>query len=110
MYKIISIFSFIVRQFFLPNPFTNVFENAEIVNLLCGGIFVPLAYVLTGTWYDGAEPAIGSIGFFINYILLTFLLISISRLFNSLNVICISFGVCYIFLCIVEYKLFGERI
>ena len=67
---LVSIISYLIRQFYFPNPFTNLFQNmntATIVNWICGGIFITLTYILTGTWYNGGEKAIGSFGFFINY-------------------------------------------
>ena len=69
---IISTISLLVRQFFIPNPFENIFENTdytEIVNWFFGGIFVPLAFLLTRTWYVSGvnEKWEGSLGFFINY-------------------------------------------
>lgn len=35
MYQLIKVFSYLVRQFLIPNPFTNLIKNpgtAEIVN------------------------------------------------------------------------------
>ena len=66
----ISTVSYLVRQFCLPNPFENIFDTpgyAEIANWIFGGIFVPLAFILTGTWYVSGrdEKWIGSLGFFI---------------------------------------------
>ena len=62
MYEIIKLLSYLIRQFLLPNPFTNLIKDpsqATIVNWIVGGIFIPLSYVLTGTWYDKKTPVIG---------------------------------------------------
>lgn len=68
MYRLIYIISFLIRQFLLPNPFAPLGGNAEIINLLVGGAFVPLSYFMTGFIYDkGSEPAIGSILFLVVY-------------------------------------------
>ena len=51
MYQLIKVFSYLVRQFLISNPFTNLIKNpgtAEIVNWIFGGVLVPLAYFLTG--------------------------------------------------------------
>ena len=71
---LVSIASYLIRQFCFPNPFSNIVKDpniATIVNWVCGGIFIPLVYVLTGTWYNGVAKAVGSFGFFINNAILT---------------------------------------
>lgn len=46
----------------MPNPFAPLGGNAEIINLLVGGAFVPLSYFMTGFIYDkGSEPAISTL-------------------------------------------------
>lgn len=109
MYKLVRIASLLLRQFVFPNPFTNMFENAEIINLLCGSIFVGLAYYLTGTWYNGGEPFIGSLGFLINYLIITLLLIGISYLFSNVWIIIAIFIILYLLLCFGENKLLGKN-
>lgn len=112
MYKIIKIFSYLTRQFLLPNPFTNLFIDknvAEIVNWIFGSILVPLSYGLTGTWYDGEFRAIGSIEFLINYALLTaiFLLITyyIKNIYFSIGI----FIIVYTLLCFLENTLLRKK-
>lgn len=111
MYGLTSIISFLIRQFLLPNPFVNMFENAEVVNLIFGGVFIPLAYVLTGTWYRSQKGFywIGSLGFLGNYTLLTFLLIGISYFISNIYWIIAIFLIIYVLLCILESKIFGEK-
>ena len=113
MYKIVKYLSFLIRQFFLPNPFINIFNatTAEIINIMVGGIFIPLAYILTGTWYISSKETawIGSIGFLINYAILTFLLLLISRLIENMYLMIIVYVVAYVLLCIIEHKLFNNK-
>ena len=112
MYKIIRLISVLIRQFCLPNQFTNLCEYsnvATIANWICGGIFVPLAYILTGTWYDGNEQFVWSLGFLVNYVLLTSLFMLITKFITNLYLAAFLFIVAYIILCIVENKLFGEK-
>ena len=105
---IVSIASYLVRQFCFPNPFSNIVKDpntATVVNWICGGIFIPLAYILTGTWYKGGAKAVGSFGFFINYAILTGLLLFITNLYLVASLFILG----YVILCIVESKLFGEK-
>lgn len=109
----ISAISYLTRQLFLPNPFTNIFEdpgNAEIANCILGGIFIPLAYLLTGTWYVSGrnEKWVGSLGFLINYFILTELLLLISKLISDICWIIGIFTVSYLILCYIEARLLNR--
>lgn len=109
---IVSIVSYLVRQFYFPNPFANIVKDsniATIVNWMCGGIFIPLAYILTGTWYKGDAKAVGSFGFFINYAILTGLFLLITKFITNLYLVAFLFFLGYFILCVVESKLFGEK-
>lgn len=104
---VLSTISLLVRQLFLPNPFENMFPEAgtaEVVNLIFGGIFVPLAFLLTRTWYVSGvnEKWEGVVGFFINYCVLTGLLLLISKFISGIYWIIGIFGAAYITLCFVE--------
>lgn len=103
----ISTMSYLARQFILPNPFTNIFENqgyAEIANWIFGGIFVPLAFLLTRTWYVSGvnEKWEGSLGFFVNYCILTGLLLLISKFISDIYWIIGIFCFVYLILCFLE--------
>lgn len=103
----ISTISLLVRQFLLPNPFENMFPGAgtaEVANLIFGGIFVPLAFLLTRTWYVSVvdEKWEGSLGFFVNYCILTGLLLLISKFISGIYWIIGIFGVVYLILCFLE--------
>lgn len=109
---IVSVVSYLLRQFCFPNPFSNIVKDsniATIVNWICGGMFIPLAYMLTGTWYKGEAKVIGSFGFFINYTILTGLFMLITKFITNLYLAAFLFILVYIILCIVESKLFGEK-
>jgi hypothetical protein len=109
---LVSIASYLIRQFCFPNPFSNIVKDpnmATIVNWICGGIFIPLAYALTHTWYNGGAKSIGSFGFFINYAILTGLFLLITKFITNLYLVAFLFILGYVILCIVESKLFGEK-
>ena len=109
---LVSIASYLIRQFCFANPFSNLVKDpniATIVNWICGGIFIPLAYILTGTWYNGGAKAIGSFGFFINYAILTGLFLLITKFITNLYLVAFLFILGYVILCIIESKLFGEK-
>lgn len=108
----VSIVSYLIRQFYFPNPFANIVKDsniATIVNWICGGIFIPLAYILTGTWYKGDAKTVGSFGFFINYAILTGLFLLITKFITNLYLVAFLFFLGYFILCVVESKLFGEK-
>lgn len=108
---IVSIVSYLIRQFCFPNPFSNLFEEntATLINWICGGVFIPLAYILTGTWYDGGAKAIGSFGFFINYSILTGLFLFITKFVDNIYLVIFLFLLIYVILCILERKLLGKK-
>lgn len=104
--SVLSGISYFIRQLFFPNPFSNLFSNpcqAEIINYLFGGVIVFLAYLLTGVWYDRKNRIIGCIGFFINFALLTELLLLITKYVSNVYIVAFLFFVSYLLLCFVEY-------
>lgn len=46
-YTLVAGISYFIRQFLLPNPFSNLFESGitELVNWFFGGILIALAYI-----------------------------------------------------------------
>lgn len=109
---IVSIASYLVRQLCFHNPFSNLFEDSNIAiifNLICGGIFIPLAYFLTNMCYSGGAKAIGSFVFFINYAILTGLFLLITKFITNLYLVAFLFIIVYVILCIVESKMFGVK-
>lgn len=106
--------SYFIRQFLLPNPFSNLFESgtAELVNYFFGSMLVGLAYILTGMWYFSKKGEYwkGSLGFFINFSLLTGLILFISEFITNIYWVIGIFVFSYIFLCIFEAKLLDKNI
>ncbi len=71
MYSIFKLAGIIIRQFFLPNPFTTICpDNASIINLIFGFLLWPIAYAVTGMIYDrhSDEAFVGSLLFNVVYI------------------------------------------
>ena len=68
MHRIIYLVGFLIRQFALPNPFTPFGDSADSINLIVGGVFVPLSYFMVGLIYEKrSAPFWGSILFTIVY-------------------------------------------
>lgn len=113
MYKLIRIVSYLVRQIFFPNPFSNMFSDAmaEFVNYIAGGIIVYLAYNLTHTWYISKKGEYwkGSLGFLVNYFILTEGLLIISKYIHSIYIITFIYILFFIMLCLIEHKLLGKN-
>ncbi len=112
--EFISIMSYLARQFILPNPFANIFVSpvyAEIVNWIFGGIFVPLSFLLTKIWYVSGinEKWEGSLGFFVNYCILTGLLLLISKFISNIYWIIGIFVVVYLILCFIDGWLLNKN-
>ncbi len=73
LYNIVAAISFIIRQFFLPNPFSG--DYAILLNWVVGIAITALAYFLVGQVYEkGSMPWFGSLLFLICYSILTGLL------------------------------------
>ena len=80
MYKIIAIVGFIIRQFFLPNPFAPFGVWGEVYNLLASIVIGFLSYITVGLFYEkGSFPFLGSILYTITYVVYTFELYFILR-------------------------------
>lgn len=112
MYNIVKISSYLIRQFLLPNPFINLFKEqyqAEIANWLCGFIFIKIAYRITGSWYYGEDNFKGSIGFFVNYFLLTGLFIFITKYITDYYMLGIIYLLIFIMMYKIEFRLFTDE-
>ena len=76
MYRLISVLSLLIRQFWLPNPFECCSDYALLINWIVGIILSPIAYLIVGTVYEkGSAPVIGSVLYFITYAALTGILL-----------------------------------
>ena len=64
-YGIISLISYLVRSYFLPNPFECFGAKGEIYNMLAEPIIHTVAFFITGLFYEkNTFPAWGSILYF----------------------------------------------
>ncbi len=75
MYGIIAFISIIVRQFLLPNPFVPLGDvivrgavwTPDTFNLVAGLVLPSISFLTTRIYYDGGEPAVGSLRFLLFY-------------------------------------------
>lgn len=112
-YTLVAGISYFIRQFLLPNPFSNLFEPGmdELVNYFFGGVLITMAYILTRTWYVSKKGDYwkGSLGFLINFSILTGLILLISKFIANLYWVLGIFAFVYIILCILEFKLLNKN-
>lgn len=107
MYKFIHLVSAIIRQFALPNPYTNVIGNevyADLFNIFIGCTILHLcAYILTGCGYTRGinDPASGSFGYLISYCYITALITTLGYFIPNITVFIIVFVVLYIVSCVL---------
>lgn len=67
MYKIIYLVSVILRTLYGPNPF-EFLPNGDSLNLLFGGILIPITYLMVKVFYRGGSfPEFGAFCFLILY-------------------------------------------
>ena len=114
MYHIIHVISAFIRQFYLPNPFSNLFLNqvyADLFNILIGGFILHiLAYFMTGMVYEkNSAPSIGSFLYLFNYCLITGIILLITFLVKILWISIIVCIVLYIVLLIMLSKIGNDR-
>lgn len=110
MYKFIKRISYLVRVFLLPNPFSNLIADyfiSEITNYVFGGIFVIIAYKMTGAWYSGNKKFIGSFGYLVNYTILTLLFLLVTRFIINIYLALLVFVVICAIMFMAEVILFG---
>lgn len=119
MYRIISVFSLLVRQFILPNPFES-FAGQDITlfgvklviepllaNWIAEAILFPISFFVAGLFYkrEMKMPALGSFLYFAFYCLHTLFLYAFCK-FSFSTIPCIILLACYIFVLIfVKTKL-----
>jgi hypothetical protein len=109
MYKFISVFGSLIRQFFLPNPFIALFPNqqfADIFNLVVGGPVIGfLSYILIGYIYKkNSAPALGSLFYSLAYASISALLSYIPSQIKNIYFALAVFLVIYIILCLLLSK------
>ena len=115
MYKLIHLISAIIRQFLLPNPYINLFNNemyADLFNIVIGGLILwKLSYWLTGVGYKKGvdNPAGGSLEYLFSYCHLTMTITVLGSLINSIKVFIIIFIIVYILSMIMVNKTFNKN-
>ena len=68
LYPLVTVISFIIRQFVLPNPFDCFGDKALFINHIAEPVIIVVAYFLVGLVYKkGSVPAIGSLLFLATY-------------------------------------------
>ena len=68
MYKLMSVISIFIRQFYLPNPFECFGDMALVYNWIAEPFVHIISFALVGTVYKrGSAPTIGSILYLITY-------------------------------------------
>ena len=104
MYGIIALISAWIRQFYLPNPFVNIIDPlyADLFNIIIGVFIIHiLAYYITGCIYEkGSSPGLGSFLYLINYIVISGLIILITKYIKVIWLAVIVFLLIYISGCI----------
>lgn len=110
MYQIVSTFNGFIREEILPNPFDFISDNQLIVMLftyLIGGMILHIiSFFMCGVFYNrGQAPVLGSIGYMMAFSLNVWLLINISKIFDSILTISIVYFIVVIFIFILLNKI-----
>lgn len=114
MYQIVALISAIIRNYYLPNPYTTWILDptyANVFNMLVGGIILHITSWLLCkcAYYKGIDdPAKGSFGYLISYILLTFIITMLGKLGINYKIEILIFVVIYLSLCIITAIVFKK--
>ena len=109
MYQIISGLNSLIREEVIPNPFEFISDNQLIVDLftyLIGGIILyKISFAMCGVFYNrGDAPILGSILYMMAFSFNVWVLINISKLFNSIFII----GIIYLIVVIATFRLLNK--
>ena len=109
MYQIISALNGFIREEMIPNPFEFISEDQLIVMLftyLIGGTILHIiSFNMCGVFYKrGQAPVLGSIGYMIAFGLNVWLLINISKVFDSILTISVIYSIIVIVIFKILYK------
>lgn len=107
MYGIMALISYVVRQFYLPNPYITYFASgyegfADIFNIIVGGAILHFfAYTITGIYYTkGTNAFIGSISYLFWYIICGAIISFIGLYIKSIKAAIILFIFAYLLICL----------
>ena len=115
MYRLISIASAIIRQFYLPNPYVNIIGNesyADLFNILVGGLILHiLSRVLTGCEYTKGidNPSAGSFKYLKNYCYLIVLITVLGYFISNIILFIVLSVVLYICSCVLFSYLYNRN-
>lgn len=115
MYRFIHLVSAIIRQFLLPNPYSNLIKNqtyADLFNIVIGAtILHVLSYVLTGFGYTRgiSESSFGSLGYLISYGYLIILITVLESHISNFKLFLCIFIIIYIISCIIVNYIFTRK-
>lgn len=110
MYNLVYFISAFIRQFLLPNPYINFFNNdaiAALFNITVGGVILhKLSFNLTGMHYDKGDcPTFGSFSYLIWYCINTAIFIGVSSFIINPYFLTLTLIIIYITLFVVLYKI-----
>ena len=112
MYQIVSTLNGFIKEEILLNPFDFISDNQLILMLmlftyLIGGMILHIiSFSMCGVFYNrGQAPVLGSIGYMMAFNLNVWLLINLSKLFNSILTISIIYFIVVIFIFILLNKI-----
>ena len=110
MYQIVSALNGLIREEMIPNPFDFISDNQLMVMLftyLMGGMILHIiSFSMCGVFYNrGQAPVLGSIGYMMAFSLNVWLLINISKIFDSILTISIVYFIVVIFIFILLNKI-----
>ncbi|MGV8983549.1 hypothetical protein [Clostridium sp.] len=95
MYKLFSVISLIIRNYYLPNPFEN-FQYGVIINFIIEPILQGITFTIVGLLYQrGSAPAWGSFLYLFFYSLHVSL-IMLCGMFNFTRIAVAMVGILYI--------------
>lgn len=117
MYSFINVLSVFIRQFIMPNPYTNIINNqtyADLFNILIGGTILHISsYTLVGAIYrKGVDfPSTGSLLYLVFYIIFTLLITYVTYFIGSIKIsiiviLCI-YAILFLILSHISNKRYG---
>ena len=115
MYRIFHLISAIIRQFILPNPYVNIFENptnADLFNIIIGGTILHIfSFILTGCGYIRGidETLVGSLGYLLSYVYLTFIITILGYFISNIIHFIVLFFIIYLFSCVLVGYIFNRN-
>lgn len=111
MYRVVSTLNRFIREEIMPNPFEFVSEDNQLIVILFtyligGTILYIISFNMCGVFYKrGQAPLLGCIGYMIAFSFNAWILINISKVFDSIITISIIYGIIVIAIFKILYKI-----